>query len=227
LFQLLQGLRASLVASTPEVVLQRLRARRRSEMFRQAGVVFVHVPRTAGTSVTSTLYGRFIGHFGLTDLIAVAGAEVLDLPRFTVVRNPWDRLVSAWSFARAGGGASRHGAVRVHRPEQYAVAEFDTFASFVEQWLALRDPAKLDGIFRPQHSYLLDDAGQLDFSHVGHLEQMGRTEAWLTEVLARPIAFGHQNASPRSDYRDYYTPRLRDQVAELYARDIELLGYEF
>jgi len=35
------------------------------------------------------------------------------------------------------------------------------------------------------------------------------------------------NSSKREDYRDYYDQRLIDGVAKLYARDIELFGYEF
>jgi hypothetical protein len=29
------------------------------------------------------------------------------------------------------------------------------------------------------------------------------------------------------DYRQFYTPELRDRVARLYRRDIEQFGYEF
>ena len=84
--------------------LQRLRAWRRRNDFRKAGVVLIHVPRTAGTSLALELYGRFVGHFSLADLCAVSAPDVLALPRFAIVRNPWDRLVSAWAFAKAGGG---------------------------------------------------------------------------------------------------------------------------
>lgn len=227
MIQFFGGLRASVVASTPEPVLQRIRARRRANCFRAAGVVFVHVPRTAGTSITSALYGRFIGHFGLVDLLAVAPADVLALPRFTIVRNPWDRLVSAWSFASAGGGASHHAAIRVHNPEQYAVPEFATFERFVEEWLPAHDPKHIDGIFRPQQDYVLDRQGKLDFDHCGRLESLAATEEWLSDTLHRPIAFTRQNASARTSYRDYYTPRLRDLVARMYAADIALLNYEF
>lgn len=221
----LQGLRATLVDAAPENLLQRVRARRRAETFRAAGVAFVHVPRTAGTSVASALYGRFIGHFGLADLMSVAPHDVLELPRFTIVRNPWDRAVSAWSFARSGGGASAHGAVQVHRPEQYAVPEFATFERFVEEWLAPRDPARLDGIFRPQHAYVLDQQGLLNFGHCGRLENLARTEDWLSETLGRPIRFMRQNTSSHQDYASYYTPRLHDLVGRIYAEDVALLGY--
>jgi hypothetical protein len=35
------------------------------------------------------------------------------------------------------------------------------------------------------------------------------------------------NASRRGDYRAYYDRRLIDGVAALYARDLELFGYDF
>ncbi|MFC3175051.1 sulfotransferase family 2 domain-containing protein [Novosphingobium bradum] len=223
----MSGLRSTAASTIPETVRQRVRARLRAGAFRDAGVAFIHVPRTAGTSISSAVYGRFIGHFGLADLKAVGPRDVLTLPRFSVVRNPWDRLVSAWSFARAGGGDSEVGTIRIHRPAQYAVPQFATFARFVEEWLDQREPGRIDGVFRPQHGYLLDAGGAMDFTHVGRLENIGQTEAWLSATLGRPIAFQPQNEAPRTDYRAYYTPRLRDIVARIYARDIELLGYDF
>lgn len=223
----LKDLRSSLIALAPDAVSRQIRVRRRTRVFRKAGVVFVHVPRTAGTSITSALYGRFIGHFGLADLLAAAPADVQALPRFTVVRNPWDRLVSAWSFARAGASASDHGPIRVHRASQYAAPAFASFERFVEEWLVPRAGERIDGIFRPQHSYLLAAGGTMSFDHHGRFENLAETEAWLTEVRGSPVSLGLQNTSQRSEYRGYYTPRLRDIAAQIYARDIELLNYDF
>jgi len=35
------------------------------------------------------------------------------------------------------------------------------------------------------------------------------------------------NESSRADYRQYYDDSLKEGVAKLYARDLELFGYEF
>ena len=35
------------------------------------------------------------------------------------------------------------------------------------------------------------------------------------------------NSTERRDYRDYYDQSLIEGVAKLYARDLELFGYEF
>lgn len=203
--------------------MQRIRARRRARQFREAGVAFIHVPRTAGTSIARTLYQAFIGHFGLSDLLAVAPEDVLALPRFTIVRNPWDRAVSAWSFARTGGSRL----VPVSNPGQYQAPAFENFERFVIEWLSAVPVEQRDGIFRPQYRYVLDAEGTLNFSHCGRLEALAETEAWLSDVCERRIAFAALNASERDDYRSYYTPEARDAVARIYARDIALLGYDF
>jgi hypothetical protein len=37
----------------------------------------------------------------------------------------------------------------------------------------------------------------------------------------------HANRSRRGDYRDYYDQETIDGVAKIYARDLELFGYDF
>ena len=44
-------------------------------------------------------------------------------------------------------------------------------------------------------------------------------------IPSRPLE--KVNASRRRDYREYYDQALVDGVANLYARDLELFGYEF
>ena len=60
----------------------------------------------------------------------------------------------------------------------------------------------------------------------------GRGDAAILRRIAERIGIPSQplekvNASRRRDYRDYYDQPLIDGVAKLYARDLELFGYEF
>ncbi len=225
---LFDSLRASLVPILPNAVVSRVRKLRRRPLFescRQVGVYFTHIPRSAGTSVAMALYGESINHFPIAEMLPLLPADVLNLPRFTITRNPWDRAVSAWSFAMAGGG--RDGLVKVRNGGTYQFQRFENFEHFVNDWLAPRNPSRLDPIFRPQTDFLLDEAGAMPFDHIGKFEELAATEVWLRATLPRTRNLAHLNASERIDYRKYYTPQLRDLVARIYARDVELLGYDF
>ncbi len=216
----------------PAPIFRRLMAVRRRAVyaaFRDAGVVYIHVPRSAGTSISSACYPIWINHFTLREHLADFSPRLLGLPRFSVVRNPWDRLVSAWSFVRAGGGNTDAGHQRIVllRPELYASPLFEHFDHFVEEWLAGQDLQKIDEVFRPQADYLTDAKGAVALDHVGRLEHLPKTEAWLAGIMVRPPQFKQLNRSERSDYRHYYTPKTRDIVARLYARDIALFNYDF
>lgn len=229
-------LRRHVVKFVPEPILNQVRAYRRSGEFRKAAVVMIHVPRAAGTSLSYELYGRFIGHFSVTELIAAAPYDVAALPRFAVVRNPWDRLVSAWSFARRGfslvepAGASSPGdaaRVRIRREEQYQIPEFESFERFVQEWLALRDVHRLDGVFRPQVEYVCDPAGAVPLDFLGRFEQLDETAKWLSHATGRQFNLPRLNASERGAYRSHYSPELVQLVGEIYAKDIAAFGYEF
>ena len=213
----------------PEPLSQALLVRRRSPLWRRAGVVFVHVPKAAGTSINEALYGRFMGHVPAAVIDHSAPADVRGLPMFTVVRNPWDRCVSAWHFARAGSGMGEGAIAAVYRPEQYHVPEFQDFDRFIEEWLATREPDRLDPIFRTQCHYTGrgSDLNRLDF--IGRVEAMDGVARWLSGQIGREIVLGRTNYRAREgrDYRSLYSARTRDLVARLYACDIEAFGYDF
>lgn len=205
-------------------MLQKYRVMRRAELFREAGIVFIHVPRTAGSSIADALYGRSVGHFTARDLV-VAPKDVQALARFGIVRNPWDRLVSAWSLAKQG--VSRDGKVIVRNACQYAVPEFATFDSFVRNWLAPRDLHSLDGIFRPQIDYLAGRQGAVVLDHLGRFEDLAETYRWLEAQAGLNLSLRTIAASERSAYAGYYTDTTREIAARLYADDIAAFGYRF
>jgi hypothetical protein len=201
-----------------------LRAYRAHHDFRRAGVAFVHVPRAAGLSVSRTLYNRDIFHFSARQMRRVLPADVLNLPRFAIVRNPWDRTVSAYHFATQGGVL---GGAQMAYPERYRGNDFATFETFVTRYLARHTLASIDGVFRPQSTYLLLNDGTVPFDHVGRFERIGETEEWLSATLGRPIRFPKINGTDRDDYRGYFTDETREIVADRYRADIDAFGYTF
>ncbi len=203
-----------------------LLVRRRGRYLREAGVVFVHVPKAAGSSINQALYGRFMGHYTASDVARFASARVAALPRFSVVRDPWSRAVSAWRFARSGVGVGDGVVAGLAKPERYARPEFETFDGFVREWLAHADLTREDGVFQPQTRWLTDGAGRTIVDHVGRLEDLAPTVAWVEARTGRPFAVPHTNRSGDAvDWRALYTPETAAIVGRVYAEDVSRLGY--
>lgn len=205
-----------------------LLVRRRARYWLEAGIVFIHVPKAAGTSFNEALYGRFMGHPHASDIRRWAPSEVRALPMFGVTRNPWDRLVSAWRFARQGRGVGDTYRAGMWKPEQYQVPEFETFERFVKGWLAVRDVNRTDGVFQPQSLFLCDRRGQLLADHVGRLDDLSPTLEFIAATTGKAPEIAHANRSGQAlNYRDQYTPDLVRLVGEIYRADVERFGYDF
>ena len=83
-------------------------------------------------------------------------------------------------------------------------------------------------LFQPQHTFVTGDDGALLADHVGRVEDMQASYDLICERIGIPSApLGQVNSSRRGSYRDYYDDALRDSVAALYRRDLELFGYGF
>lgn len=65
--------------------------------------IFIHIPKTGGVSVCEALYGDQIGHRKIKDLKLYDKKRFKNYFKFTFVRNPWARTVSAFHFLKQGG----------------------------------------------------------------------------------------------------------------------------
>lgn len=205
-----------------------LLVRRQTPIWLRAGIVFIHIPKAAGTSINEALFDRFMGHARAEDLIRSGSVELSTLPRFAIARNPWDRLVSAYRFARRGKGAGGAHQAWVWRPEQYQVPQCASFERFVNEWLAPRDIRKLDGIFQPQWYFVCGPNGELLVDHMGRVEDLEPTVDFIERAIGRRPAIPESNRSgERIDFRDFYTPALVDLVGQIYREDVERFGYSF
>lgn len=129
--------------------------------------------------------------------------------KFAFVRNPFDRFVSYCAFMTRDSG------------------QFETDPKAVMRHI-LEKPPLQHILFQPQHLLVMNADGQLLSDYIGRVEEMQRSYDEICERIGIPTAALEKvNASQRRDYRDYYDQALIDGVAKLYARDLELFGYEF
>lgn len=198
--------------------------------------VFVHIPKTGGTSLALALEdraaaddlligdtpkavrrkgrldglqtpGRLWKHSTLRD---VDGLYPQDAFVFTLVRNPWDRMVSYYHW------------LRVQRFDHAAVmaAKATDFAGF------LRDPGIQTAVRRNSSvSYVRDTQGddRCDlFARLEYPEDL----APLWKHLGFQLSIPHVNRSDRdADWRIHYDGEGFEIVAKIAADDIARFGY--
>jgi hypothetical protein len=193
--------------------------------FIETNSIFVHIPKTGGVSVSRALYGCLgMGHLALADYRLFLRPRAFDrMFKFTFVRNPFDRLHSAYHFLRSGG----MGELDVEFART-VLDKFPNFERFVMDGLEL-DEASSFWHFRQQTSFLDCEAGRLvGLDFVGHFESLGRDFDQLRARVNPSARLPHFNRTDgRPNYRRAYTSEMVDRVSEVYAPALDVLGYAF
>lgn len=194
---------------------------RRYYNWRKAGCIFIHVPKAAGTSINHALYGRTLGHYTISEIEAKFPRLVEKCFVFSVVRNPYDRLVSAYHFAKKGRTVD----MGMSNPKQYQIPEFKTFESFVNEWLVRQDLNKVDHVFRPQYTYISKE-GKINVDYLGMVETLNQDMSNVGKKIGREITVSEMNVvKDKSSYASYYTPAIKSTVFKIYKKDFVMLGY--
>jgi hypothetical protein len=193
--------------------------------FDQHRCIFVHIPKCAGISVSRSLFGNVSGaHHSLRKFqIMFAPGEFAEYFKFTFVRNPWDRLVSAFHFLKKGGLTEQDKAWS----ERY-LAQYPDFDAFVRNGLHTHRIFSFPH-FRPQYTYICLLGKQPAMNFIGHFENLEDDFSHVCRTLKLDTALMslNRNGNREQDFRKYYTDETRGIVGRLYAEDIRILGYTF
>lgn len=134
-----------------------------------------------------------------------------DFYTFTTVRNPWDRMVSAYHYGRVNPGS----AYRYSR-------DMPDFKAFLHLHLTER---------LAQQFNILNFVGVKDRVIVNDVLRIEDISTWapqLAKRLALPeLPIQHVNGTERKPYREYYDKEDRRKVEAMCADDIRLGGYRF
>jgi len=205
--------------------------------------IFVHIPKTGGTAMALALEahalpgdiligdtplararkatlaglrpaGRLWKHATLADIDGVvAAADMAGMLVFTLVRNPWDRMVSYYHWLRD----QRFDHPAVH------LAKASDFSSFLNA-AATRAALRLNPVAR----YLTDARGVQHPALCLRLEHLGQDLTPLARHLGFVPVLAQVNQSRRPhDWRAQYTGADAALLADLAAPDIARFGYRF
>jgi len=197
--------------------------------FDRSKSIFVHIPKGAGVSICQSLYGNLAGgHASVSEYqIIFSKIEYENYFKFTFVRNPWDRVFSAYNFLKKGGMTEED-----RRWAELELNDFDTFHDFVI--LGLRRRSIREWIhFLPQTDLLfLPGRDRLEVDFLGYFENIQNDFQCIARKLGvdGPIILASKNETSvgnKLNFQEYYTDQTKAIVAEVYRRDIKCFGYNF
>jgi hypothetical protein len=187
--------------------------------------IFIHVPKCAGQSIRQTLFEDLQpGHINAyTYQLIYPRHQYQKYYKFSFVRNPWDRLVSAFFFMISGGA---HKKDRLWMEKN--LSEFPDFSSFIREGL-IQDHIMDWPHFRPQVEFLKGQNGKIELDFIGRFENIESDFKIVRDHLGinRELAHINKTQTKREPYRTYYTDELRDIVAQVYSEDIQTFEYRF
>ena len=198
---------------------------------------FIHIPKTAGTSIKRAIGAREVAEtatpedaarvFDEGGAICTTHLAPRELPEhefceraftFSVVRNPWDRMLSYWWFIKTIS--------HVHDP-QWVFDDFEEFCGKLaerrgdESWgRGLNARQRLENQVEWLQDASLDALLRFEKLHEGWSE--------LRDRIGDYPDLPHENRFHDAfNYKTMYSPTARDLVAEACRDDIEFLRYEF
>ena len=185
---------------------------------RNGPFIFIHINKTAGTSIGKAIGLPVKDHLTAREVIARVGRERWDSAfTFTLVRNPWDKVVSHYEYRR--------------KKNKTGIASRNILFS---DWVELTYGDNKDTFyynnprsFQPQVDWLKDDEGKISMDFIGKFESINEDFTHIRKAIGIDIKLPHLNASNRRDFQSYYNDKTRDIVARWFREDIEVFGYRF
>lgn len=200
--------------------------------------IFVHVPKTGGTSIEALMgegkSGYSLGYqsdFDIHDILLSAWRYMPDEDfnrryKFGFVRNPFDREVSNYFW---------HTQVNVETVKEIS------FADWVEWRYNMADNVPLSwfpdkqqfyyhkGFAKaPQVGYFVNSYGDFISDFIGRYETLHDDWAKVCDIIGGNKNLPHYYKSDRKkDYRLYYTDKLVDIVGRAHQLDLIAFNYDF
>jgi hypothetical protein len=200
--------------------------------------IFVHIPKSAGTSIEKALIPVVSQHQDFKDLSedertkfwlpGNKGLQHLKLRRyqqhyklekyfkFAFVRNPWDRAISQIEYLRT----------RAHA----GILAKGTFKERLQVYCSTKRIIWGQDLGACQLDYLKDASGKLRMNFIGRFETLTADFENICILLGinQPLKLQHIFNSNRSlHYSEFYDDESYTWVKQRFSKDIDCFGYKF
>ena len=193
--------------------------------------IFVHIPKAAGSSIEQSSifqdqrikFKEYVGgHTTAIEYREKYPDLFKEYFKFSLVRNPFSRLVSAYCYLLKGGSGNRYD-TRIFK--KYFENSDRNFISFCRNQLSKEMVDEVVHL-RPQFKFLCDDNMTILVDFIGKQENFSQDAKKIFQKVGLKYERKHSLKSSNKHFSEYYEKDIQDKVFELYQPDFELFGYQ-
>lgn len=193
--------------------------------------IFVHIPKTAGTSLEIALeddscvfkrgqwskkpmgFNAPLNHLTITQIQQSKELSVDDFNsffKFTFVRNPWDKVISECFCGQI----------------QLAFKDCKTVKDKIKKVCLLsKTPSGYGAHCKPQIDFVGDNK---NINFIGRFENLKKDYEYVCKQLnIENVDLIHKHKTNKEPYQNYFDQETIDLVAESYKEDIDYFGYSY
>jgi hypothetical protein len=189
-------------------------------------IIYVHIPKNGGCSVKKLFngYGRFFNfsHKTAKEIYKEVGGDVWEESfKISLVRNPWDRVLSAYYFFAVGGLSKFNDE---EKAREVGISIDKAFSKWIieneSNFMNPKFPFAGTPVwqhFKKQIQYI-----NRPIDCIVKLEELGKKESSPFKVN-----LPKENSSEHLTYHELYTTDAKAIIAKAYEEDIEAFRYVF
>uniref|UniRef100_A0A6C0ADQ6 Sulfotransferase domain-containing protein n=1 Tax=viral metagenome TaxID=1070528 RepID=A0A6C0ADQ6_9ZZZZ len=178
-------------------------------------IIFVHIPKTAGTSVLELISNnpnyKIIGHYPklIDNKIFINNSIIKDENSFCIVRNPYDRFLSAYNYLYHGGNKTN---LDLSYQEIILSMSFEDFINNLEEYIFLIIH------FVPQYVFVCE--GDEILTKICKFENL------KNDLIKIDFVFENLEHLNKSEHIFNLNAYLKEKIYKIYEKDFLLFGYD-
>lgn len=184
--------------------------------FSKTNSIFIHIPKSAGTSISHALYGEDPWHYKPRDYEYLSRALTAKLFKFTFVRNPYERIASTYKYSFKQVKENPNTSIKF-------ITSFQTFGDFIRKGLT-KELVNSHYFLQRQSEYTSYFKNSIGLDFVGRFENLHDDFEIVKKQIGIDCKLLEVNRSP-SALSAVYDERLAEIVFSVYEKDFELFQY--
>lgn len=196
--------------------------------------IFIHIPKNAGTSIYKSLGMTEPNHSQYIDYSNALGSEINQYFTFCIARNPFDRFVSLYNYAKMEE-SYYHSSINPEKTIYGKHMDYDLLKNKNLNQCAqhlINGDLRHDTVknhWQPQSNWILNKEGENKVKYIGKLEDLDLQIMNLNNILNINIENKKLNTSVRKDksYREIIDNKTREILEYFYKNDLDLFNYHF